>query len=593
MKKIFRYAVVVLLLAIAACGNEETTPRPVARPAFELLDVQPGSTRAVLAAYVRIEEGVSAEEIGFSYQISGGKYVDVVCSDFRDHLARQELTGLVPDTEYRWYCYAVVGGERFNASLSRTFRTLAEGEEPGPAVPQFGEPVVSDLSAGGASLSCVYYYDGASGGVTAAGFGYRAVSQEDYTEVSSVSVESPLACVLEELTADTSYDFYAYVVAGGERYLSRVARFTTPKEEPAPADPRFGHPSVRDVSASSATLACAFSYEGAAAEVGFAYKEAEATEWERVECTSPAAGEKSVTVGGLRASTAYVFYCYAVVDGRTFRSEEAAFVTSGDVPPPAGGVYRTGWAELPVEVEKQGDYYYAYHMRPDGEPGRNYSVCYSADMRCAVWTAMPLHKSFLGEAKRTNAWQYDPVIPRSVQPNLGDSYGGNYSRGHMVASSDRQVNQTINRTTFYYTNMAPQIQNEFNGGIWNDLEGKCQGEWICSDTLYVVTGSYFENSNRTCTDNDGKRVIVPTHFYKVLLRSKSGRTGRPLSQLSADELICTGFWLEHSTKYGTKGKISAQYMMSVSEIEAKTGFRFFTNVPNAPKGSYSSRDWGL
>lgn len=78
-------------------------------------------------------------EVGFSYQEAGGEYVDVVCTNFKDGLARQTLTGLKPDTEYRWYCYAVLGGERFNASLSKTFKTLKEGEVPPAPTPQFGQ----------------------------------------------------------------------------------------------------------------------------------------------------------------------------------------------------------------------------------------------------------------------------------------------------------------------------------------------------------------------------------------------------------------------------------------------------------------------
>jgi hypothetical protein len=31
--------------------------------------------------------------------------------------------------------------------------------------------------------------------------------------------------------------------------------------------------------------------------------------------------------------------------------------------------------------------------------------------------------------------------------------------------------------------------------------------------------------------------------------------------------------------------------MSVEALEKKVGFTFFVNVPNAPKGSYTSSDW--
>ena len=128
MKKYFLCMVALLSLAIVACESDDTAPAPAVRPTFDLIDAQPDVTSAVVAANIESKGEAPISEVGFSYQEAGGEYVDVVCTNFKDGLARQTLTGLKPDTEYRWYCYAVLGGERFNASLSKTFRTLKEGE---------------------------------------------------------------------------------------------------------------------------------------------------------------------------------------------------------------------------------------------------------------------------------------------------------------------------------------------------------------------------------------------------------------------------------------------------------------------------------
>ena len=118
MKKYFLCMVALLSLAIVACENDDTAPAPAVRPTFDLIDAQPDVTSAVVAANIESKGEAPISEVGFSYQEAGGEYVDVVCTNFKDGLARQTLTGLKPDIEYRWYCYAVLGGERFNASAS-------------------------------------------------------------------------------------------------------------------------------------------------------------------------------------------------------------------------------------------------------------------------------------------------------------------------------------------------------------------------------------------------------------------------------------------------------------------------------------------
>ena len=250
---------------------------------------------------------------------------------------------------------------------------------------------------------------------------------------------------------------------------------------------------------------------------------------------------------------------------------------------------------MPAVQDRPDDYYYAAHYCNGAPGGRNYSVCYSKDMRGPIWVAYPIHESYTkGTAGGQNQdWKFDPAIPAFVQPDLSSSYkasgDGSFSRGHMLASNDRQSDKATNKQTFYYTNMSPQIQNGFNGGIWATFEKKCHN-MICSDTLYMVTGAYFANENTTCKDNSNpqKTVIVPTHFYKVLIRSKSGNTGRPLWELSADEIECAGYWFEHKVYSGAS---PSQFIKSVAWIEEQTKQSFFTNVPNAPKEKLDAAFW--
>ena len=342
MKKYFLCMVALLSLAIVACENDDTAPAPAVRPTFDLIDAQPDVTSAVVAANIESKGEVPISEVGFSYQEAGGEYVDVVCTNFKDGLARQTLTGLKPDIEYRWYCYAVLGGERFNASLSKTFRTLKEGEVPPAPTPQFGKPSASEVQATSALLACAYLYTGDAADIAEAGFGYKpaASAQTGYTMVEITPDDSSLSARLEELTPETAYEFYAYLVIDGKNYTSERVVFTTLKEGEQPGAPQFETPSSSGVSPTGATLACVYEYEGDGdvAEAGFGYKAGAQEEYTEVKAASTAS-PLTYELNGLEPETKYDFYAYVVIGDERYTSAVAQFTTlkAGENPEPEFG----------------------------------------------------------------------------------------------------------------------------------------------------------------------------------------------------------------------------------------------------------------
>ncbi len=284
-------------------------------------------------------------------------------------------------------------------------------------------------------------------------------------------------------------------------------------------------------------------------------------------------------------------------------------------PTPTGAKY--GWYELPViNYSESGDYlidntdntlYYAHHLCAGGEKGpngrtaRNYTVCYSAEEHCPVWVAAPRHQMYQTKGcNRTNAYGKDPDIPSDIQYN-SKSTGGGCNKGHMLGSAERLCSSATNRQVFYYTNIAPQYSGSFNtgGGAWNNLESFVDGQ-VCSDTLYEVIGCYFKQykdsygnvGEPTKISFGGRKDVTrPSMFYYVLLRTKSGNSGKALSQCSTSDLKCVAFVLCHEMDKGHKPQ--AKDMMSVSDLEKLTGFTYFPNVPQAPKTTFNASDWGL
>ncbi len=272
------------------------------------------------------------------------------------------------------------------------------------------------------------------------------------------------------------------------------------------------------------------------------------------------------------------------------------------------------WAELPVMYDEDGNgindndatQYYATHFTdlksPTGDAARNYTVCFSAEHHCPLWVAAPRHQMYQNKnVERQNSYRTDPEIPSDIQYH-SKSTGDGCNKGHMLGSAERLASRLTNQQVFYYTNIAPQLSSGFNtgGGGWNILEDWVDGK-VCSDTLYIVVGCYFDKytdgygytvSPKTISFGGRNDVDMPTMFYYVLLRTKKGNIGKALKDCSASEMMCAAFVRSHTNSL--KGqKPSSREMMSVSDLEKITGVKYFTNVANAPKSTYSASDWGL
>ena len=249
-------------------------------------------------------------------------------------------------------------------------------------------------------------------------------------------------------------------------------------------------------------------------------------------------------------------------------------------PTPSGGNLspKTGWMELPAIPE--GMDAFTHSMTVGSVSTRNYSFLWDYSNLVAPWVAYPLCKWNIGNnIKRTNAWGLDPLLPEGKQPVLyrGFSKGNNgwYARGHQIPSADRLTSYESNSMTFYGTNMTPQIQDGFNGDIWATLEGKVRSWANSSDTLYVVTGCVIDYKDgetvKYALDNNGKKVTVPTAYYKVVLRYMKNST------VGYSGYSACAVWLDHKV-YSTKN-IDSKYSMSVKDLEKRLNIDFFVNLP--------------
>ena len=295
----------------------------------------------------------------------------------------------------------------------------------------------------------------------------------------------------------------------------------------------------------------------------------------------------SASLSGLSAGTTYYYQAYAKVQGTGDKSFSVLTFT-GDV-----NQFRTdaeevgGLLELPAR--KSGFTYSGFGTGTS----RNFNYCFDTGHYASLWVAYPLTKSHTEGSASTSSWKYDPNISSDCQPAVtGNSYGtvyGNssYSRGHQCPSGSRKSDGTMNAQTYYVSNQTPQLQNGFNGGIWNSLENDLRTITTSGDTLYIATGPCYQTvgGNETVTyltasssSTVPSKVPVANYYWKAVLKVKwSGKT--------VTDACAIGFWFEHK-EYSDKSY--TDHIVTIDELEAKIGFDLFANLPDAIEAKVES-----
>ena len=299
------------------------------------------------------------------------------------------------------------------------------------------------------------------------------------------------------------------------------------------------------------------------------------------------------------------------------------------------------WPELPETLVPGEDYRYITHYATTLESGkrvRNYAACYDTRRHNPMWVASVHHSCYLEGRGRTDPdpWRPDPSMTQDEQSVIYPSdwenwpWTGNggrptdgfyywtadytneyFTKGHLLRSDDRRgAGSDMNIQTFYPTNIAPEMylhvwqENGEETSTWGIVEGLLSEEWTGNrDTTYVVTGCYYGDDSYTAVDASdagetfqgrSKTCVVPVARYRVILKTKSGNTGKPIAECSADELTAIGFW--YPQRFPEDSEYEPQdneWIFPVSEIEAKIGneFSFFPEIPESVKKSYVRSDW--
>ena len=337
--------------------------------------------------------------------------------------------------------------------------------------------------------------------------------------------------------------------------------------------------------------------------------------------TNASAGAFSCQVSSLNENTTYYYKAYVLEYNAAtqeyeerFADEVKSFTTTAQTALVPGY-----WLEMPsyttsamagTTTSSLTDLYpHTLYATMNGATARNYSMLYDPEMYASYWVAYPMCYDHINGSGRSDQWAFDNQVPQSKQTNLtkgayGVSYPSTqytsnvYARGHQIANADRNGVDDMCDQTFFMTNLTPQIQNGFNGGIWNNLEDAVRAlissNTASTDTVYVVTGAAFrkttDGTGKTITyitnTRDGKSLPVPNYYWKAVLKVKwaGSGDGRHVEQAKA-----IGFWYPHTELKG-ESYCDAKYVVNVDQIEEWTGFDLFHNLPDTIEAAAEVND---
>jgi endonuclease G len=207
-----------------------------------------------------------------------------------------------------------------------------------------------------------------------------------------------------------------------------------------------------------------------------------------------------------------------------------------------------------------------------------YALSYHRDRGIPNWTSWHLDSTWLGSAPRQNDFRNDPSLPSGWYQVQGTDYSGSgFDRGHMTPSADRTSTIPLNSETFFMTNMVPQAPVN-NQQTWNNMEQDLRAIVGQGNELYIISGGAGVGgvgNNGAANTIAGGKVTVPNSTWKVVIVLPAGTndvsrvttTTRTIAVIVPNRNDVSSDW--------------RTYRVSVDQVEALTGFDFFSNVEDS------------
>ncbi|WP_181243781.1 DNA/RNA non-specific endonuclease [Chamaesiphon polymorphus] len=250
-----------------------------------------------------------------------------------------------------------------------------------------------------------------------------------------------------------------------------------------------------------------------------------------------------------------------------------------------------------------------------------YSLSYNDELKTLNWVSYKLNKSWLGAPQSVTPKTYprDPRLPFLTNNIIDDGDIKNtssYSKGHMTTRSHRDRTKQDYFSTFLSSDILPQPLNKPNNtDRWTELEKYLRVQADLGKEVYIVSGrdgkapDTVNGGDLWLPSNTNQRLSVPNSVWKVVLILD--RPGMGIADVNQNTLAFgihlpntlvldpitnqligrdpDKFWerdfptLIDGVQYG---------LFNIDEIESRTGYNFFSNIPEDIQNIIESRDVG-
>lgn len=219
----------------------------------------------------------------------------------------------------------------------------------------------------------------------------------------------------------------------------------------------------------------------------------------------------------------------------------------------------------------------------------NFIISYDNRLRHPIWVLEYLTKEqmrIVGAVRLLNLiFHPDHALHEYFRPTHDDYVYSGYDRGHMSPACDNMSNKRFLNQSFLLSNVAPQVHNLNGGGcVWTRLESYVLYLARRTRSMHIITGTLYmpdedqENKGKGINEHEskwsiryrligGKRVGVPTHFYKVFIKE------------NLQGLLSMEAFLVPNSKDVDRAAKFEQYRVDINRvlprIEKITGLRLF------------------